>query len=37
MRPKTLAYVGIVAFAVLLLAIGGWIARPFTLLRPRYA
>jgi hypothetical protein len=37
MSPKTLAYVGIVALAVLLLAVGGWIARPFTRLRPRYA
>jgi hypothetical protein len=37
MRPKTLAYVSIVAFAVLLLAAGGWIARPVTRLRPRYA
>jgi hypothetical protein len=36
-RPKTVAYVGFVAFALLLLAIGGWIARPFTRLRPRFA
>jgi hypothetical protein len=37
MRRKTLIYVGILALAVLVLAIGGWIFRPFTHLRPRYA
>ena len=37
MSPKALLYVTILAVAVLMLAIGGWIARPFTYLRPRFA
>ena len=37
MSPKGIAYVTIIATAVLLLAVGGWIAKPVARLRPRYA
>jgi hypothetical protein len=31
------AYITIVALALLALAVGGWIAKPSTILRPRHA
>jgi hypothetical protein len=37
MRPKKIAYITINATAMLVLAVGGWIVKPVTRLRPRYA
>jgi hypothetical protein len=34
---KKYGYLTVIAFAVLALAVGGWIARPSTILRPRHA
>jgi hypothetical protein len=34
---KRYGYITVIALAVLALAIGGWIARPTTILRPRHA
>lgn len=34
---KKYAYITIVALALLTLAVGGWIAKPSTILRPRHA
>jgi hypothetical protein len=31
------AYITVIALAVLTLAVGGWIAKPSTILRPRHA
>ena len=37
MSTKKIAYITIIATALLVLAVGGWIVRPFPRLRPRYA
>ena len=37
MNLKKTAYITIIATALLVLAVGGWIVKPVTHLRPRYA
>jgi hypothetical protein len=37
MSMKRIAYITIIATAVLVLAVGGWIVKPVARLRPRFA